>query len=163
MGTGSGCVAVALALRLPDRMVDASDISEEALAVARRNVARHGCQDRVTCWRGSLWEALPKGKRYAGVIANLPYLPTGVIPGLDPEVLAEPRVALDGGPDGLTLIRPCVAHLPARLVPGALMGLEVGWDQAETVAQWVQVAGMTRVEIAKDLQGHDRYVFAERP
>lgn len=161
MGTGSGCVAVALASRCPDRHVDAVDVSEEALAVAGRNFTRHHCAGRVGRWRGSLWEAMPIDRRYAGMIANLPYIPTETISGLDPEVLAEPREALDGGLDGLGWIRKLLAGISDRLWPGALVGLEVGGDQAETVVAMARAAGAKGVESTKDLQGRHRYVFAE--
>jgi len=151
--------AVALAKTFPQAHLDAVDVSEEALRVAGRNAARHGVGDRVACCRGDLWNALPPGRIYDGIFANLPYVPSRVIPTLEPEVLEEPRVALDGGADGLDCIRAFLEGLAPRLKTGGWAGMEVGWDQAPRVAELALQAGPFRVTMEKDLQGHDRFVM----
>jgi release factor glutamine methyltransferase len=130
VGTGSGALAVTLAAEGAAHAVLATDRSPAALAVARANAQRHGVARRVA-W---LCADLLVGVRgpLAVVVANLPYLPSALIDQLQPEVAAyEPRLALDGGPDGLTLVRRLVAQLPGRLAPGGLAVLELGADQTE--------------------------------
>lgn len=131
VGTGSGALAVTLAAECAARAVLATDRCPAALAVARTNAQRHGVARRVA-W---LCADLLAGVRgpLAVVVANLPYLPSALIDQLQPEVAAhEPRLALDGGPDGLTLVRRLLAQLPGRLAPGGLAVLELGADQTET-------------------------------
>lgn len=155
VGTGSGCIAVSVVASAPTRaMVVATDVSHAALGVARRNAARHGV--RVNFVRGHLACAIAHADI---VLANLPYIPSQVVDTLDPEVHDwEPRSALDGGTDGLALIRPLIADCAQRLLP-SLLALEVQYDQATAVAALATDQG-ARVQIVKDYAGVDRVVCA---
>jgi HemK-like putative methylase len=134
---------------------------EEALKVASRNFLRHGASSRIEVRQGDLWAAVPPDRRYRVLFVNLPYIPARVIPTLELEVLAEPRIALDGGEEGLSLVRRFIEGLTAHVAPGAVVGLEVGWDQTETVADFLRGAGAPSVKIGRDVQGHGRWVLGE--
>jgi release factor glutamine methyltransferase len=152
VGTGSGCVAIAIAANAPNARVIALDLSRNALSVAQRNAARHA--PRVQFVRSNLASAL-RGAEI--VVANLPYIPTAGIPELDPEVARwEPRLALDGGQDGLDLVRELVTDCAERLRP-RLLALEVGLGQAPRVACLGRSAG-AKVETIRDLAGIERVV-----
>ena len=125
VGTGSGCLAILLAHRYPRARIDAIDVSPAALAVARINVARHRVAGRVTLHRSDVFAAVPP-VRYDLIVANPPYEPSAVMKTLPPEFRKEPRLALDGGRDGLAVIRRLLAQAPARLADGGLLLIEVG-------------------------------------
>jgi len=130
VGTGSGALAVTLAAEWPAARVLATDRSLAALAVARANARRHGVEARVACLCADLLAGV-RGP-LAVVVANLPYIPSALLDELAPEVAAyEPRLALDGGPDGLALVGRLLGQLPTRLAPGGLAVLELGADQTE--------------------------------
>ncbi|MEP7215919.1 MAG: peptide chain release factor N(5)-glutamine methyltransferase [Anaerolineaceae bacterium] len=154
VGTGSGAIAVAIAAEVDAGIVVGVDRSARALAVARRNARRHGA--RVCFVHGDL--LAPLG-RVDIVLANLPYIPTAEIAGLEPEVRDwEPRFALDGGADGLTLIRRLIDECAARIRP-KLLALEVGLGQAAAVADHCGRNG-ARAETVRDLAGIERVVCA---
>lgn len=155
-GTGCGAIACAVASALPGVRVLAIDRSHEALRVARRNVERLGLGDRVCLAAGSWLEAV--GGPVDVIAANPPYVPTGEIEALPPEVRHEPRTALDGGPDGLDAVR-ALASRASRCLrrPGALV-LEVGAGQAAEVERLLRAAGADRAESRKDLAGVERVV-----
>lgn len=151
IGTGSGAIAVALALR--GGRGTAVDVSEAALRVARRNAANHGVLDRIDfrqadVWTDGAWEL---------VISNPPYVSTSEMDALPPEVKHEPRTALEAGADGLDVIRRIVAGARAR-APRLL--LEIAPRQAEEVRILALQAGFSSVSISKDLDGFDRVVEA---
>lgn len=125
VGTGTGCLAVLLALRFPRARVDAIDVSPAALAVARVNVRRHRLSDRVRLRRSDLFASVPAG-RYDLVVSNPPYEPTARVEALPDEFRREPRLALDGGPDGLGVIRPLLRQAAERLAPRGRLLVEVG-------------------------------------
>lgn len=164
--TGSGAVAIALAKELPAARVLATDVSWRALRVARANAARHGVAARIEFLRGDLWRAV-NGQAPAGsvdlVVANPPYIRSPELATLMPEVQWEPRLALDGGPDGLRVLREIVASSPDRIRPGGFLLLEIGADQAEAVGALLAASG--RFEPARlrlDLAGRPRVVVARR-
>jgi release factor glutamine methyltransferase len=161
VGTGSGAIAIALAKARPDAAVLAVDISADALAVARANAARHGAA--VTFLEGDLLGPLAPHAPLALIAANLPYVPAGDIEGLAPEVRAEPLLALDGGPDGLALVRRLVAGAPALLAPGGALALEVGAGQAREAAALLEAAGLHDLRIRRDLGEIERVVSGVRP
>jgi release factor glutamine methyltransferase len=133
-GTGTGCLAVALAVKSPAARVSALDISADALELATQNAARHQVQARLQFVQGSGFAALPAASRFHLIISNPPYIPTAEIETLQPEVRDfEPRAALDGGADGLDFYRQLAAEAPGRLEPGAKIMLELGDGQAESV------------------------------
>lgn len=159
VGTGTGAVALSLAHANAQIRVYATDISPEALANAKANVAALELGDRVAVLQGSLLDPIPAQRPIDWVVSNPPYIATRVIDGLEPEVSQhEPRTALDGGPDGLAVYRKLIPAAVARARKGLL--LEVGHDQAEKVAGLCQQAGWHDVQTWKDLGGHVRVVGA---
>lgn len=161
VGTGSGAIAITLAKQRPDAIVFASDVSPDALAVARANAERHAAA--ITFLQGDLEAPLMPHAPFDLVAANLPYIPAGDLAGLAPEVRAEPALALDGGPDGLALVRRLVAAAHALLAPGGALVLEIGDGQARDTAALCEAAGLTDVRIRRDLGQIDRVVSAVRP
>ena len=125
VGTGSGCLAILLAHRYPRARIDAIDVSAAALAIARINVAQHRVARRVTLHRSDVFAAVPP-VRYDLIVANPPYEPSGLMKTLPPEFRKEPRLALDGGRDGLAVIRRLLDQAPARLADDGLLLIEVG-------------------------------------
>jgi release factor glutamine methyltransferase len=159
LGTGSGAVLIALLKELPEARGIATDISEEALAVARANADRLGVADRIAFECVSFAEG-PCG-RFDVVVANPPYIRSDAIGGLEREVREhDPRAALDGGPDGLTYYRTILQRVDSLLADGGLLGLEVGADQGEAVAALCRAAGLNEVSVLPDLAGRDRVVTA---
>ena len=167
LGTGSGCVAITLALALPAATVVATDLSAAALAVAARNARRHGVDDRVVLVQGDLFE--PVARRAAErpfdlIVSNPPYIPTRKIGAMGPAVAAhEPHLALDGGDDGLGFHRRIIAEAPRYLAPGGRIYLEHEADQGP-LARQVGAASdaFEEVRICKDRRGRDRALAACR-
>jgi release factor glutamine methyltransferase len=156
--TGSGCVAVSLALDRPTSLVLATDQSDGALAVARGNALRLGAY-RVAFALGDLYAAVPPACRFDVVTANPPYIATGDVPGLMPDVRDfEPRLALVGGVDGLDLVRRVVADAAPFLVPGGVLAVEVGAGQAPAVVTLFERAGYEQVEVRRDYARIERVV-----
>ena len=161
VGTGSGAIAVTLAKERPDAVVFAVDVSPDALAVARANALRHAVA--VTFLEGDLEVPLQPHAPFDLIAANLPYVPSRDLPGLPPEVRAEPARALDGGADGLALVRRLVAAAPALLAPGGALVLEIGAGQAPETARLCGAAGLADVRVRRDLGAVERVVSAVRP
>ncbi|MGE0484782.1 MAG: 50S ribosomal protein L3 N(5)-glutamine methyltransferase [Gammaproteobacteria bacterium] len=134
IGTGSGCIAIACAHYFPAARVDASDISPDALAVATANVARHGLGDRVMLHQADLFP--PAAAGYDIIVSNPPYVPHGVWRELPPEYLAEPRLGLDAGTDGMICLEGILAGAAAALAPHGLLVVEVGEIWPEVQARW---------------------------
>jgi ribosomal protein L3 glutamine methyltransferase len=126
--TGSGCLAILAALVFPNASVDAVELSDDALAVARLNVADHHLGDRVTLLKGDLLAPV-KGRRYDLIIANPPYVAEEVVEAFPPEYAAEPRMAHAGGMDGLDLVRRIVKNAAKHLAPGGALLCEIGEDR----------------------------------
>jgi release factor glutamine methyltransferase len=160
LGTGSGAIACALARAHATAEVLAVEISAGALAVASRNVRDLGLSARVRLLAGDLFA--PLGSLPASldlVVANPPYLPSMVIASLPPEVSRhEPRTALDGGPDGLGVIRRIVAGAPAVLKPGGWLLLEIGEEQAGPIASLMAAEGFSGIRARRDLNHVERYI-----
>jgi len=158
VGTGSGCIAVALAVRLPGARLLACDTSAAALAVARRNTDRHNVSARVRFVPGDLLSGV--NDQLDVIVSNPPYIASAAIGGLAPEIARyEPRSALDGGPDGLDVIRRLVAQAPARLRSGGAMILEIGEGQGSAVLEMARAAFPgAAVTVEKDLAKLERYV-----
>jgi release factor glutamine methyltransferase len=171
VATGSGAVALALADELPSVSIMATDVSPEALEVAAGNARRLGLGDRARFLRADLLDGVEG--RYDAIAANLPYVRAGEIDTLQPEIAFEPRGALDGGPDGLDLVRALVAQIAAGfaygevsrriLAPGGLVALEIGDDQGPATARILTDAGFEHVVIHQDLTGRDRVAAARAP
>ncbi|SDW85136.1 peptide chain release factor N(5)-glutamine methyltransferase [Paenibacillus sp. PDC88] len=161
IGTGSGAIAVTLAVKRTGWHVEASDISPEALAVAAQNAAANGAA--VQFREGDLLAPFA-GERVDILVSNPPYIPADDIAGLQREVREhEPRTALDGGPDGLGPYRTMMAQLALLAAPPRLVGFELGQGQAEDVADLLRVAGhWDEIIVVPDLAGIDRHVMGIR-
>jgi methylase of polypeptide subunit release factors len=162
VGTGSGAIALAIKHARPSLRVTACDISEDALAVARANAERLGLV--VALLRSDLLASVPTpAGGWAVITANLPYVREPVWRTLAPEVQRfEPRLALDGGDDGLDVIRRLVAAAPATLAPGGALYLEIGYDQGESVPALLSAHGFVDVAVRKDYAGLPRIARGRR-
>lgn len=160
--TGSGCLAVALARELPHARVVATDISNAALGVARRNARRHLVNRRIDFVRTDVLDAVMGP--FDLIVANPPYVRAGDRPGLQPEVREhEPSVALFGGPDGMDIVARLVDQAPARLIAGASLIFEFGFGQEMAVEELISGApGLTMVGLRRDLRGIARTAVARR-
>jgi release factor glutamine methyltransferase len=162
VATGSGALAVTLARELGQAAVVATDVSEAAARVARDNAERLGVADRIEVRLGDLLAPL-RGEVFDVLVSNPPYVRTPDIAGLAPEVRCEPRLALDGGADGLACLRRIVAGAAAHLAPGGLLALEHGFDQDAAVRQLIDVTGaFAPAQTRRDLGGHPRVTHAVR-
>ena len=162
--TGSGCVAVTLKLERPTATVDATDLSADAVAVARDNAQRLGAVWNVRFCAGDLFSPLGAPRSaYDLVVANPPYIETDEIARLQPDIREhEPRLALDGGRDGLDLVRRIVAEAPRWLRPGGVLAMEIGAGQAAEVAELYARGGFVGIERSQDYGGHERVVSGVR-
>ncbi len=165
LGTGSGAIAVSVAVFHPDAVVSAVDISEGALDVAHKNAVRHSVQNRIRFVRedmlGSL-DTISSGIQFDGVVSNPPYIDDSAMKQLAPEIAEhEPQAALRGGADGLRFYRAIIPRAQKLLKTGGFLALEIGWDQGESVAALIQkTGGFRHIEICKDCAEHDRVVSA---
>jgi release factor glutamine methyltransferase len=167
VGTGTGAAAIALALRLrqrrmlPEVTLVATDCSEEALDLARENAVGHGIADEIGFCRADL---LPPGEApFDIVLANLPYIPSAEVDRLPIAASFEPRLALDGGADGLDLVRRLIAALPEGLTPDGSAHVEIGWDQGPAVERLVAaLPGPWTCTVKPDLSGRPRLAQISR-
>lgn len=158
--TGSGCVAITLKLERPTMTVDATDLSPDAIAVARDNAQRLGAVWNVRFAAGDLFAPLGAPRKiFDLVVANPPYIATDEIATLQPDIKDhEPRLALDGGADGLDIVRRIVKEAPRWLRPGGALAMEIGAGQAPLVEQIFVEGGFGDVRRTQDYGGHDRVV-----
>ena len=155
IGTGSGVIALTLALEIPAASIHATDLSPDALALTAENAARHAITDRVTFHQADL---LPPGAaKFDLIIANLPYIPADEIAALSPEVRHDPHAALDGGPDGLDLIRRLIDTAPDRLAPGGALLLEIGAGQTDAVNALLSARKFRDISVRPDYQNIPRF------
>jgi release factor glutamine methyltransferase len=162
VGTGSGVIAVMLALLLPQAVITACDVSSQALALASQNAARHGVTERVDFVHSDMLRALPVDARYHCIVSNPPYIAEEELASLAPEVQYEPRAALAAGADGLALIKRLMAEARDRLTDGGLLAMEIGAAQAEAVRLLAKEHFDTHAEVAKDYAGCERFVFVRK-
>ncbi|MBS4030341.1 MAG: peptide chain release factor N(5)-glutamine methyltransferase [Clostridiales bacterium] len=164
VGTGSGAVAVMLAVLLPGAQVTSVDTSLPAITVAADNAARHGVADRVRLLTGDIYApAAAEEIHFTAVVSNPPYIPTAEIDGLAPGVKEhEPLQALDGGPDGLTFYRRLTRELVLLSHLPDILAFEVGAGQAHSVIQLCHTAGYKKTRQVKDLAGIERVITATR-
>jgi len=164
VGTGSGCLAIACAVRNPGARFVAIDVSEEALAVARRNAAKHGVADRIDFRLGDRLEPASGEEPFDVVLSNPPYIPTADIPGLEVGVRDyEPHLALDGGPDGLAMVRGLVEQSIPLLKPGGHLILEIGTAQEKPVRGLIEAHPELRLApTIHDHAQHPRVIRATR-
>lgn len=161
LGTGSGAIAISVVSALPRAKAIATDLSDAALAVARRNADRHSVADRIDFRAGAWWQAVPHTELFDLILSNPPYISSDDILSLQPEVrLFDPKLALDGGWDGLDAYRAIATQAGRRLNPGGHLLLEIGSNQGDAVSRIMARAGFGRIEVQKDLAGLDRLVVA---
>lgn len=165
IGTGSGAIAVSLAVLLPRARLWASDFSAAALQVARLNASQQRVLTRISWQQADLlgqWQVTLQ-ERLDWLLANLPYVPRGELARLQPEVQYEPRLALDGGEDGLNLYRRLLPQAWRVLKPGGKIGMEIDYRQGQALSRICQEQGWHQVEIIQDYAGLDRFVLAAKP
>ena len=159
--TGSGCIAISIAKYLQCSGVDAVDISPEAIAVAQENAKLNHVS--VGFWQGDLWEVLPAGRQYDVIVSNPPYIDWSQLKELEHDVIDyEPKLALDGGEDGLVFYRRLAERTCEFLNAGGRAFWEIGYDQGKTAAEIAKSFGLNVIEVRKDLAGHDRVVIMEK-
>jgi release factor glutamine methyltransferase len=161
--TGSGCVAITIARQRPTAKVVASDVSPDALAVARENAVRLGAYN-VAFVESDLFDQIPPESRFDVITANPPYIASSEIAGLMPDVRDfEPRGALDGGPDGLDFVRRIVCGAPAFLDPGGVLAMEIGAGEAPAVRALFEEQGYGEIRVDRDYGKIERVVSGIRP
>jgi len=159
--TGSGAIAVALKNEMPSLELWAADISEEALETAKANAERR--QISIRFYQGHLFEALPAELTFHIIVSNPPYIPSAEIRCLPPEVQREPRLALDGGEDGLGIIREIIARAPDFLEPGGILLLEASPEQMKSVSQTLEKDRFINIKTYNDLSGLERVIEGTMP
>ncbi|NOY98393.1 MAG: peptide chain release factor N(5)-glutamine methyltransferase [Chloroflexi bacterium] len=166
VGTGSGCIAVTLAVQIPDLHLLATDISCPALEIARQNAAKHGVLERIQFAQGDLLDSAMQRKdstilKFDLIAANLPYIPTETLHGLD-VYGREPEQALDGGVDGLDLVRRLLHDAPRWLAPGGLILLEIEASQGQAALSLAYDAfTQANIKLFQDLAGRDRLIAVQ--
>ncbi|MBI4027438.1 MAG: peptide chain release factor N(5)-glutamine methyltransferase [Verrucomicrobia bacterium] len=163
LGTGGGAIALAVANACPGARCVATDIAEESLVLARTNAEKTALQDRVEFRRGNWFEPLTAGETFDLIVSNPPYIPSGEIPALQPEVRHDPPQALDGGPDGLDAIRKLAAGAIAFLKTGGHLLLEMGAGQDVVVWELLEARGYSEIAVIADLQKIPRIAQARKP
>ncbi len=159
--TGSGAIAIALAKELPAAIIIATDVSPQACAIAARNAERNKFAERITVREGDLYAPVA-GERFELIVANPPYIATAVIDTLSSEVKREPRLALDGGADGLVFYDRICAAIFEHLAPGGVLVVEHGFDQADAVRERFERAGLVDVTLVHDLGKNPRVTHGRR-
>lgn len=166
VGTGSGCIAVALARCLPTAIIYATDKSRRALAVAQQNADAHDVGNRIQFKQGDLLEPIPRSsfmESLTAIVSNPPYISTGELSRLQPEVLYEPQSALDGGPDGLIFHRRLLQEAGAYLKPDGILAMEVGQGQAGHVYALAKgLESYYNAKILKDAAGIERVLCFQK-
>jgi release factor glutamine methyltransferase len=160
-GTGSGCLAIAIAVKSPSTSVIAVDLSSDALAVARENASRHAVVERISFMQGDGFAGLLPDRRFDLILSNPPYIPSGEIASLQPEVRDfDPQQALDGGPDGLNYYRRLAGEAAAFLKPGGKLMLELGDGQSERAQQLFEAQNWVVEAIRPDYTQRPRILIA---
>jgi release factor glutamine methyltransferase len=156
--TGSGAVAISLKHEMPDIEVRAADISSEALETAIANAKRHQMAESIRFYRGHLFEALPSELTFHVIVSNPPYIPSAELNRLAPEVQREPRLALDGGKDGLAIIREIIDRAPDYLEQGGVLLLEAAPEQMESIGEALEKKRFINIKTHKDLSRQERAI-----
>lgn len=159
IGTGTGAIAIAIASERPDAKVFACDISADALSLARENIQTHNLTDRVTLLQSDLLEGIPSELQFDVIASNPPYIPTATLATLQQEVRQfDPALALDGGADGLILVRKLLEQAQTHLKPGAILILEVGEGQPKALQSAVSsIPGLQYDRVFQDLAEIERF------
>jgi release factor glutamine methyltransferase len=163
-GTGTGCLAVTLAVKCPRARISAGDVSPAALDLARENATRHGVGERIQFVASDGFAALPADTRFDLIVSNPPYIPAAEIATLQPEVRDfDPRTALDGGDDGLDFYRRLAVEGLARLNPGGQLIVEFGDGQAPALREMFATQNWVVEAVRQDYSARDRFLLARRP
>jgi release factor glutamine methyltransferase len=162
IGTGSGAIAIALAKEIPDAAIAALDVSEQALAVAQANARAFDFGARIECICADSLHGMPEGRLFDAIVSNPPYIPSADIDLLEPDIKNfEPRLALDGGPDGLDFYRTVIPQMSRYLNATGFVALEIGDGQGQAVVELFAAAGgYAAARIVKDYARKDRVVTA---
>ncbi len=162
-GTGSGCLAITLAVKCPNATITAVDVSPAALEVACQNARQHGVYDRIRFIQSDGFSKLEPDSRFHLIVANPPYIPTVDMPGLQPEVRDyEPGIALDGGPDGLDFYRRLASEASRYLIPGSPLAMEFGDGQEEAIKAILLSQKWIVEPPARDYTGRPRIMVARK-
>jgi release factor glutamine methyltransferase len=160
LGTGSGIISIGLAGKIPGARITASDVSADALCVAGENIKRLGYADRIRLVESDMFKSF--GAEYRGrfdiIVSNPPYVSGKDYAGLDAWVLAEPRIALYGGTEGMDHLETIADESGKFLKRGGLLAVEVGYDQSEKVKDKLSSCGFENVRSVKDLNGYERVI-----
>lgn len=160
IGVGSGVISVSVAAEIVDAAVVALDISEEAIEVAQRNAEDLKVADRIEFRQSDLFESLKQGEKFDLILSNPPYIAEPDYAGLMKEVLADPKISLVAGAEGMDIIKELIGHAPDYLADGGRIMFEIGYDQSEKVAALTETdERYTSIEIIKDLSDIDRIVI----
>ncbi|HEU5237076.1 MAG TPA: peptide chain release factor N(5)-glutamine methyltransferase [Pyrinomonadaceae bacterium] len=162
IGTGSGCIVISLLHELRQSRAVATDVSSAALAVATRNANRYQVSDRLRLIESDLFSALESNELFDLIVSNPPYVPAADLEGLQREVSREPQNALDGGADGLAVIRRLLNEAPVFLRARGYLVFEIGFDQAESVKRIIDSAAWELIDVRRDLQGIPRTVVLRK-
>jgi len=157
--TGSGVIAISLLKLIPHATATATDISEDALALASENARLLGVSDRFSSVRGDIFSPVPPGTRFDAVLSNPPYITSREMEYL-PNIVKEydPRAALDGGPDGLDIVRRIISQAPDHLKPGGFLAIEIGAGQSRDVMNLMHERGLTNCGAEQDFNGIERVI-----
>ncbi|MCP4849898.1 MAG: peptide chain release factor N(5)-glutamine methyltransferase [Verrucomicrobiaceae bacterium] len=160
VGCGSGVIGLSLGLEWQGSTVTLIDISADALALASENAQRHTMDcGKLIFVEGDLISGVPGP--FDLVIANLPYVSTGEIAGLEAELSHDPRLALDGGEKGIEIIERLISQLPGKIAPGGLLALEFGEGQGDSLSRMLSVSGFNDCDLVKDMAGIERFILAK--
>ena len=162
LGCGSGVIGLTLAIELSETAVTLADVSSDALDLAKENAARHELEGRVTLVSSDMFSGL-SGQKFDAIFGNLPYIPTGELGALSKEVQYDPKLALDGGPDGIAPYRTFAASAREHLEPGGHIFLEIGDGQGEAICALLADAGLLEAAHHQDLAKNQRFVTAVSP
>jgi release factor glutamine methyltransferase len=156
--TGSGAIAISLKNEMPGLELWAADISAEALETAKANAVRHQMAESIRFYQGHLFETLPAELTFHVIVSNTPYIPSAEITSLPPEVQREPRLALDGGKDGLEIIREIIARAPDYLEQGGILLLEAAPEQMKSIFQALEKKRFINIKTYRDLSRQERVI-----
>jgi len=162
IGTGSGAIAISVAKERPNWEIFATDISTEVIQIAKRNAQNHDLEERISFLQGNLFEPIDSNMHFDWIVSNPPYIKSDELAKLMPEVRDyEPKIALDGGKDGLKLIRTIIEEAPLFLAKGGRIAIEIGFEQGDAVKNIIQEnPAYTECDIIKDYSGKERVVIA---
>ncbi|HOW58798.1 MAG TPA: peptide chain release factor N(5)-glutamine methyltransferase [Candidatus Omnitrophota bacterium] len=162
LGAGSGAIAVAIMNAFEAVYGTLSDISEEALKVATKNLKKYSLTSRAKVVQGDLFEPFSNDEKWDLIVSNPPYLTSWDMKKLQPELTFEPKEALDGGIDGLDFYQKIVSEAKGHLVPGGTVAVEVGQGQADIVSKWFRESGYDNIQLFKDYLQVQRVIMAQR-